>query len=165
MHQAEEIVRQAFDWLRDTYDRYTFYVERDIVWTLQNRLTELVRQAELDLRIYNDYLVLPGKPRAFYADLVLVGYSNRVEMALEVKYEPAHTRLDILQSRLPVVFWGEGVVGNIDRVQQYVGREAARAGWSLLIDEGGYFRNRFPPPDSAWHDWDEGKWALISRFP
>ncbi len=161
---AERIAGQAVEWLRETYDDYAFYVQRDVAWTLQNRLSELVGQAAVDLCVFNDYLVLDARPRPCHADLVLVGSAGTIEVALEISYEPSHRRRDIPASRLPMVFWGQGVVQDVQRAQQYVKHGAVVAGWSLFIDEGGHFRERTAPPGSEWHDWRHGKWALISRF-
>ena len=161
MQQAYSIAHQAIDWLRETYDQYTFYARRDVAWTLQRRLATLVRQAAVDLRVFNDYLVLQSKPRPYYADLVLVAGDGSIDVALEVSYEPAHDRPDIPQSRFPMVFWGEDVVQDVQRAQEYVRHGAARASWSLFIDEGGHFRERVVPPGSEWQDWDHGRWALI----
>jgi len=157
-------VEEAVAWLHEAYDRFTFYVERDLTWTLQIRLRELVAGSGLDLQVFNDYLVLPRKPRALYADLALVGPMGRAELALELSYEPAHHRRDVPASSLPAVFWGEGIAADVDRAREFVQRGTALAAWSLFVDEGGYFRQRPPPPGSSWHDWGAGRWVLISRF-
>ena len=39
---AEAIFRGAIDWLGEDYGRRVFYVERDIVYTLQTHLVERV---------------------------------------------------------------------------------------------------------------------------
>jgi hypothetical protein len=119
----------------------------------------------LDIRVFNDYLMLPGRPRAIYADLALLGLDDSVALALEVRYEPSHARPDILSSRLRLVYWGEGVVNDVQRVREFARREPAASAPSLFVDEGGHFHSRTPPPGSAWHDWGQGRWALISRFP
>ena len=161
MQQANSIAQQAIDWLREAYDQYVFYVRRDVAWTLQMHLAKLVRQAAVDLRVFNDYPVLQSKPRPYYADLVLVESDGSIDVALEVSYEPAHGRPDIPESRFPMVFWGEDVIQDMQRAQEYVRRRAARASWSLFIDEGGHFRERVIPPGGEWQDWDQGRWALV----
>lgn len=165
MREADRITQEAIDWLRKSYGDFRFFVQRDVVWTLQTRLLALAAASGLDIRIFNDYLMLPGRPRATYADLVLLRPDDSIALALEVRYEPSHARPDILGSRLPLVFWGEGVVSDVQRVREYERREAAASACSLFIDEGGHFRSRTPPPGSEWHDWGRGRWALISWFP
>ncbi len=165
VQEARRVTQEAMDWLRESYGRFAFYAERDAVWTLQTRLAALVEASGLGLRVFDDYLMLPGRPRPLYADLVLLGPNDNVELALEVQYEPAHWRTDILGSKLPFVFWGADVVNDIQRVREFERRQAAASAWSLFIDEGGHFRHRPPPPGSSWHDWRDGRWALISRFP
>lgn len=165
MREADRITQEAIAWLRKRYDAFRFFVQRDVVWTLQTRLLTLAAASRLDIRVFNDYLMLPGRPRAIYADLALLGPDDSVALALEVRYEPSHARPDILRSRLPLVFWGAEIVTDVQRVREYERREVAASACSLFVDEGGHFRTRTPPPGSAWHDWGQGRWALISRFP
>jgi hypothetical protein len=164
VQEADRITQEAIDWLRKRYDDFRFFLPRDVAWTLQTRLLSLAAASPLDIRVFNDYLMLPGRPRAIYADLALLGPDDSVALALEVRYEPSHARPDILSSRLPLVFWGEGVVNDVQRVREFARREAAASARSLFVDEGGHFRSRTPPPGSAWHDWGQGRWALMSRF-
>jgi len=165
VREAERLTEEAIDWLRTSYGGFRFFLPRDVVWTLQTRLLSLAAASGLDIRIFNDYLMLPGRPRAIYADLALLGPDDSVALALKVRYEPSHGRPDILSSRFPLVFWGEGVVNDVQRVREFARREAAASAWSLFVDEGGHFRSRTPPAGSEWHDWGRGRWALMSRFP
>ena len=58
--------------------------------TVQNRSIDEVSRQCLPYRVFNDFPVLKGKHRGISADLVLLGAEERVEVAAEFKYEPAH---------------------------------------------------------------------------
>jgi hypothetical protein len=88
-----------------------------------------------------------------------------VYVAVEFKYEPSHERMDIPPEKFPVVFWGkEGVVKDIQRIRDFVEKGVAKKGFSIFIDEGGYFKHKEPHPDSKWKEWDNGVWMLFN-FP
>ena len=166
MNEAEELADRAIDWLRDHYDEHRFFVERDLVWTLQLRLRDLLRQANSDLRVLNDFPMIPTSRRSLSADLALISPDDRVQLALEFKYEPSHRRTDILGSKFPVVFWGaEGVAKDVERVRLFVAQGRAVAARSYFIDEGGYFAHRPPHEGSSWVEWPRGRWVLVSRAP
>ena len=42
MANAEDLVDAGLDWLRQHYDRFRFFTERDVVWSVQTRLLDLV---------------------------------------------------------------------------------------------------------------------------
>lgn len=106
MKEALTVVRDALDWLREHYSEFRFYVERDIVWTLQRRLVEAMALHLPRMRVFNDYPMLEGKKGHILADLALVDANNCARAVVEVKYEPSHSRPDILKQKLPVVGWG-----------------------------------------------------------
>ena len=81
----------------------------------------------------------------------------------EFKYDPSHQRADILKQKLPVVFWGEGVVEDTGRIREFVSQGAAKAAYAVFIDEGAYFRKRPAPPGSQWREWGNGVWVLYSQ--
>ena len=160
---ALDIFASALSWLRDTYSAHSFYVERDLVWTLQKHLVERAAQHRAPLRIFNDYPVLPGKHRGLSADLVLVDNIGAVLLATEFKYEPGHLRPDIQKQKLPVVFWGaDGVAKDVARISEFVESGRSAAACALFLDEGRYFRQRAPHPGSTWIDWPNGPSILFA---
>lgn len=161
--RSDTMFLSALDWLRDNYDSFTFFTERDIVWTLQLKCRELVQRGALPVRIFNDYGVLPGTRRSRSVDLAFTDTRNSVLVAVEFKYEPAHSRSDIPRSKFPVVFWGnDGVGKDVARIREIVSEGAAAIAHSIFIDEGGAFRHRDAHAGSAWLSWNNDRWILRS---
>lgn len=149
---AEEILSCTLSWLRQNYFNFQFYAERDIVWTIQQQFVQLVRDRRLNLKVFTDYPIMFNDKRA-RVDLALIDDNNSIVLALEFKYEPSHRRKDILPTKFPVVFWAE-VKKDIERIHHFVDVGKAQAAYSILIDEGGYFRNQLIITDhSSWIDW------------
>jgi len=92
------IFEDALEWLRSDYD--TYWCERDVVFTLQRHLFEVVPSG---WQVFNDYPMIPGSRRALSADLVLRDPSGSVQLAAEFKYEPSAERADIQRHKLPVI--------------------------------------------------------------
>lgn len=161
---AKSHFMNALSWLQENYSRFRFFTERDMVWTVQNRLIEQIADdGRLDYQVYNDYPMLPGKHRSLSTDIAIVNSITKVvEVAVEFKYEPSHARSDILKDKLPVVIWKE-VIKDIERVHEYVDSGKAVNGISLLVDEGGYFQKRDIPLNSYWEKWDNHTSVLVSR--
>lgn len=158
---ADQTFVAALDWLRENYRRFTFFVERDVVWTLQLKIRDLLQEAGLAVRVFNDYRILPGNRRGLSADLTIVDNDGSVLVAAEFKYEPAHSRTDIPSSKFHVVSWGE--VGNdVSRVREFVDKGAATVGHSIFIDEGGAFRHHPPHKGSTWFPWGGDVWVLVA---
>ena len=156
--EAEVLFFRALDWLRDHYAEFVFYVERDIVWTIQKKLNELIATEHLPFRVFNDYPMLSGAPPQRRADLAILKDDDQVLLAVEFKYEPSHARNDIPKTKLPVVFWGmDGVAKDIDRIGKFVTECTAEIALSIFIDEGGAFRHRPAHPGSKWIDWNGGE--------
>lgn len=86
-------------------------------------------------------------------DLAILDEDNLITLALEFKYEPSHRREDILRTKFPVVFWDE-VKKDIERIHYFVESGKVQAAYSILIDEGGYFRKRPSVDRSSWIDWN-----------
>jgi hypothetical protein len=150
---AMMLFEETMAWLRERYDEFEFWVERDLVWTIQSRLRHVVRERSLPFGVLNDYPLLPGARRARSADLVIRDEGQVVLLAAEFKYEPSHQRAEVLPGKLPVVFWGDdGVAKDVQRIREFVELGVARAAYAVFIDEGGYFRQRSAHPGSAWHD-------------
>jgi hypothetical protein len=158
---GEALFEEALSWLRARYGTYLFFTERDLVWTVQLQLLELVEERSIDLRVFNDYPMLPGTR----ADVALVSPSGAVEVAAEFKYEPSHQRADIPKTKFPVVFWdSEGVGKDVQRARDFVAAEKAGTAYAVFIDEGGAFRHRDPHSGSTWIDWetDGPEWLKTS---
>ena len=143
-------------WLIENYDCFDFFVERDVVWTLQKWLTNIIREKHLPLRVFNDFPMLPGRRRSLSTDLAIVDQERRVLLAAELKYEPSHARTDILESKFPVVSWGKDGVGkDVERVREFVASDRTAIAYAYFIDEGGHFRHRPPHPGARWRDCGE----------
>ncbi len=168
--EAAEIFKSSLRWLQDKYADYRFYTERDIVWTIQRRITEEIRRAGLPYRVFNDHTIFK-RPRTG-TDLAILDERDSVEVAVEFKYEPSHVRRadrggDIWPSKLDpsVVFWtGEGSVEkDVQRIREYVERGLVKEAFSVFVDEGGRFRSRRPHSGSEWIDWSRDVSILWSH--
>jgi len=159
-----DIFLGALKWFVESYDDFTFYTERDLVWTLQTRIISTLSQHNTSLRVFNDYPILRASRRSLCADIAIVApETNQIELAAEFKYEPDHSRTDIPKSKFPVVFWGKDGVGkDIERAQQFVNEKRTPICYTIFVDEGGAFRHREPHPNSTWESWGGDRWALRS---
>lgn len=159
---AVELFEDSLTWLRVNYRSYRFFMERDIVWTLQLHLRDLIRLHAADYRVFHNHRIVERQN----ADLAILKADNSVEVAAEFKYEPAHNRktVDIGPGKLDVVFWKEGVVADVERTRRFVAEGRAATAYAILIDEGGHFRWREPPHESQWIDWGGGVFVLWTRF-
>lgn len=157
-HTPRALFEEAVAWLHEHYGRFEFWVERDLVWTVQTRLRELISERQLRYEVFNDYPLLRGPRRARSADLVIRDTnSNEILLAAEFKYEPSHCRAEFLEQpgKLPVVFWGaDGIAKDVARIREFVEAGAARMAFAVFIDEGRHFRHRPAHPGTAWLDWD-----------
>jgi len=127
---AWALAEEAVGWLRENYGRFEFWVERDLVWTLQTRLRTVITERGLPFTVLNDYAMLPGPRRSLSADLVLRNAAGQVLVAAEFKYEPSHLRQEFRcqPGKLPVVFWGAGgVAKDVARIRQFVEASVTRA--------------------------------------
>ena len=156
---SDNLFQNAMEWLLQHYVEYRFFTERDVVWTVQQRIAEEIKRTGAPYRIFNDHTVLPR----IRSDLAILD-GDSVEVAIEFKYEPSHKRRadrggDIWPTKLEpsVVFWsGEGSVEkDVLRIKDYVEKKEARVAYSVFIDEGGRFRHREPHPGSQWIDCDD----------
>jgi len=164
--EATELFESAMAWLRENYASLRFFVERDIVWTVQTHITKLIEEQSLPYRVFNEYPILPGKRRSLCTDLAILNCHDPVEVAVEFKYEPSHKRsgIDIWPTKFPIVFWGDDGVGkDVKRIQEFVAKGKASVAYSVFIDEGGHFCHRVPHPGSEWINWGAGVWVLRSR--
>jgi hypothetical protein len=154
---APALFAEAVAWLRDHYGQFEFWVERDLVWTVQTHLRRLVGERGLSYLVFNDYPMLAGPRRSLSADLAIRDQRTGAMLAAEFKYEPGHRRPEFMAApgKLPVVVWGaEGVAKDVARIRAFVEAGAASVAFALFIDEGRHFRHRPAHPDSTWVDWD-----------
>jgi hypothetical protein len=157
---ACEIFESVLAWLKENYRQHIFFVERDVVWTVQLALIREIERQHLPLRVFNDYAIVKGPRgrRGLCADLAILNEGG-VELAAEFKYEPDHRRRDVLQQKLPVVGWLD-MQKDILRVRTFVETGVVRFGYTVFIDEGGFFRNREAHSGSSWIDWAIGESEL-----
>lgn len=168
--QARELFENTMGWLREHYHEHRFYTERDVVWTVQLRLLHEIENGELPLRVFNDYTISKG----VRSDLVIMN-GDVVEVAIDFKYEPSHSRStkrggDIPASKLDpsVVFWRDNsgsVLKDVERCADYVAQGKAEVAYAVFIDEGGEFAHRAPPEGAEWRDWGAGRRVLWFRAP
>ena len=169
---ATELFENAMYWLREHYGEYRFFAERDIVWTVQTQIQVTIEDAHLPYRVFNDLTISKG----VRDDLAILDADDSIEVVVEFKYEPSHSRStrrggDIWSTKLnPSVVWWTSqkkdestVAKDVQRARAYVEQGHARAGYSVFIDEGGEFSHRSPHPGSEWRDWGQGRWALWSQ--
>lgn len=153
MNEAAQLFEDAIGLLCETYDDRPYFVERDIVYTVQLLLWKLVRERGLDWSVFNDFPMLPGRRRSLSADLAVRSGAGHVLLAAEFKYEPAHHRLDLLSHKFPVIGWGDPLK-DISRIREFVTAGKTPIAYAVLVDEGRFYRNRDAHPGSKWIDWD-----------
>lgn len=159
---AEKLFEMTLDWLKLNYGDYEFFAERDLVWTMQNKLRAITIADNLSFKVYNDFPIIKAMRRSLTTDLAILNERNEVEVAVEFKYEPDHQRgtgatKSIWPSKLSpsVVFWGkEGVAKDVERAKRYVDQKKSKLGIAVFIDEGRLFRHRHPHLGTKWIDWD-----------
>jgi hypothetical protein len=121
---AAALFEEAIAWLGENYGEFEFWIERDLVWTVQSRLRKVIGDRGLPYAIFKDYPMLPGPRRTRSADLVIRGPGTTVLVAAEFKYEPSHRRpgfLTLPTNKFPVVDWGnEGVAKDLTRIREFV---------------------------------------------
>ena len=162
---SSALFEEGIAWLQQHYGELEFWVERDIVWTVQTRLRQMVADRGLSWAVFNDYPMLPGSRRSLSADLVIRGTDSEVLVAAEFKYEPSHDRVEFraLPGKLPVVFWGiEGVAKDVVRIREFVEAGKAQTAYAVFIDEGRYFRNRPAHLGTEWRDWEPARPGSLS---
>jgi hypothetical protein len=153
---ASGIFEDSVAWLQEHYYEREFWVERDVVWTVQTHLRQVIADHDLPWMVLNDYPMLPGPRRSLSADLVVRDVDGEVLVAVEFKYEPSHERIELQATpgKLPVVSWGmEGVAKDVVRIREFVEAGKACVAYAMFIDEGRHFRHRTPHPRSEWRDW------------
>jgi hypothetical protein len=95
--EATELFERAMGWLQENYANFQFFVERDVVWTMQTYIIRQIKEQGLPYRVFNDFPLLPGNRRSLCADLAILASNKNdlAEVAVEFKYEPSHRRSGI----------------------------------------------------------------------
>ncbi len=156
MEAATELFEDTMGWLKENYSSFKFFVERDIVWTVQTHIAKMIEEWRLPYKVFNDYPMLPANRRSLSTDIAIINLnsSGLVDVAVEFKFEPSHSRNDILQTKFPVVVWGKDGVGkDVERIKEFVDIGKAKVAYVVFIDEGRHFRHRVPHSGSDWIDW------------
>lgn len=127
---AQSLLDDALWWLRETYAEHGFSVERDLVRTLQRRLSRQAAVDGLGVRVFNDYGVEPGARRHLSADIRRPrGRRPGPLVVVEFKYEPSPRRLEVDRRKLPVTDWA-GAAAAVERIRRWVdGWRGARCLW------------------------------------
>lgn len=170
--EAITLFKESLDWLRNNYGKYQFFIERDIVWTMQMHLRDKVADLKLSYRyrVVTDWPMIKGKKRYLCADLVILE-NDQPRVAVEFKYEPNHNRKqDFSENKLknPIVFWSgkSSVEDDIKRIRQFAMLKEIfdnLVGVSIFIDEGGkFYKKQKMFPGSIWELWDNGVAVLIA---
>ena len=153
-----QLVDAALDFVRDWYDTFRFFKERDIEWTLQKHIWTLIEDHDLPMRVFDQHS-MPGGNRA---DIVITDTALTVLFIVELKYEPNKERADILGVKVPATNWQE-IIQDIEKVDGYVLRREAPVAISILVDEGSEYRGKALPlhAPAEWIDWT----PYVSRHP
>jgi hypothetical protein len=163
---AEGLFGDALVWLGKTYSEHRFFLERDLVWTLQRHIIRAIEEHSLPYRVYGDYPMPSGLHRSQSADVAILDDSNTVLLAAEFTYEPDHKRVDYPVGRFPLCPWGD-IEKDWSKVKRFVRHGKAQVAYAVLVDEGGYFRTRVAPGGVVWLRWSsEGRpkaGALVLR--
>lgn len=183
---AEELFNSAMKWLQKNYFNHTFYLERDIVWALQNKLVEIINENKLSFAVFNDITIHDNsnKKRKIAPDLIIIrkdkvqrtqrnlikGFQFPVELILELKYQPSYKRkkIDIPRTKFPAVFWSNGssstIIGDIERISMCIQGCKTKIAYAMFIDEGGGSPFNRKTKDltniSHWERWDQDNEGL-----
>lgn len=168
MKTASNVFEETLDWVKEKYEEFGFHKERDITWTIQKKITEIITDNNLPYKVYDEYPIKPGNHRSICVDIAILNkdftprQGSTIEVAAEFKYEPDHKREDMLtyyydvegnkKTKFPLVFWREGVGKDIENAKEYFSSKLAKASYSIFIDEGGYFRSYATFVGSRWID-------------
>jgi len=173
LKSANDIFLNTMDWIKDNYCDFRFIMERDIVWTIQNSLTDIIENEQLSLKVYNDYPMIKGQRRSLSADLAILNHLNEVELVVEFKYEPSHRRNEYTDGKFPVTD-RKGILHDTIRIKEFVDSGKAKLAYAIFIDEGSYFRTKIEPNvKSDWLDWGDYQkgfdvsvlWSTVRSVP
>jgi len=139
----EAVIKKAENRIINKYQSHIFFTERDVVWTYQTILSEIVSASLPNYKVYNDYGLLKGKNRSRSTDIVIVEEASKDKgiVAIEFKYEPNKERNDIPKGKFPVISWSS-YLEDIKRVKECVEKGKAETGIAYLFDEGNRYSKR-----------------------
>ena len=170
---ATELFKSALHYLEKNYFKYTFFTERDLVWTMQNHINKLISEKELHLIGVSEYVLTKGQR----VDLVIVKKTSDllyrwepVEVAIEFKYEPDKERrgIDIPKGKFPVTEWS-AIEKDFKKMNELCSKNISKCGYTLLIDEGGRYyekRDKYDLPlFNKWREIGKNCYFLLSRYP
>ena len=160
------IFKEVLESIRVDYLAFGFYVERDFVWCVQNRIWDRIRNDNLPYIVYHDYPIEEGRNRGISVDLAVVrsGVYQKgsfkdvmhgkasAEFVAEFKFEPSKMRNDICTHKLPVVEWKKANE-DIERITRFIVDKKTKSAAAILVDEFGRYRSREIGSQSKWMDW------------
>lgn len=155
-----KIFEEAVRWLQINYITFNFFHERDIEWTLQTHLIEEIKKRNIPLNVNFNYRM----PNKDLVDIVLQELeTNHIYLAVELKYEPDHKRVDIAPGKLipSKVFWdserNHGVIQDIKRIDEIIKNRYCDVGYVVFIDEGSHHSLNKAPDGCIWDNIGWGK--------
>lgn len=182
--KAEDLFDSVMEWLGGEYKNFHFYVERDLVWTIQKELKKRIAAGENGFEVFNDYpMIQQAGARALSTDLAILR-GDQVLLAVEFKFEPTRGGVEFttMGKKWPVVEFGwhrdgsekcpkgkpVGVHRDIKRVEDFVVDEFCRADYqrinradvaiAVFVDEDGWFQERYKQllscTDYKWTRWE-----------
>jgi hypothetical protein len=154
MNNANKIFLESMDWLKENYSVFRFITERDIVWTLQKKISDIINREHLTLKVFNDYPMIKAHRRSLSADLVVLNELSEVEVAVEFKYEPSHKRNEYTEGKFPVTD-RKGILNDITRIKEFTDSGKAKIGHAIFVDEGSHFYKKIVPIENQgeWFKW------------
>jgi len=160
---AFQLFEETTLWLKENYNNFHFFTERDIVWTVQLHLLEEIERQHLLLEVFDNHKML----NRTQVDLAIIRQNDgSIPLVAEFKYEPDHSRVDISRGKLTPskVFWNSqrnhGVVQDYERIVNLVDSGLSEAGYVFFIDEGGHHSWRDAPTGCIWiHDWGKSPYS------
>lgn len=151
--RADSLFLGSLEWLAHAYSCREFFVERDVVYSLQQDLRDRLAADGRGWRVYNDYPMINGPRRAFSADLAVISPTRAVVLAAEFKFEPCRRRDDVLAAKLPVTVWAD-ILKDVDRVETFVRGGYATIAYAILVDEDRRYAARDTSRFSQTQQWD-----------
>lgn len=177
MKDPKELFLETLKCFIKSYSNYTFYTERDVVWTIQNMMNDTIKSLNLPFIVINDYGIMEGNNRSLSVDLAILNENvivddkkNRnidkwqnVELAIEFKYEPKKDRKgkNIPKGKFPVTTW-KLIEKDIERVKKFHKNKEPKCNVAIaiLIDEGSRYVSRDKGKESEWIKGEDGDGGL-----
>lgn len=154
--RAEDVFLAALGWIETNYRRQRFFNERDLERSLQARMSWLISERRLPLRVFHGYPMKSADGRRRNVDLAILDENDHVALGVELKYEPARSRdgVDLWPGKIPVTEW-KGVEADVDRIEEWAGAGRLEVGYAVFIDEGSAYRQRVCR--GAWREWSKSR--------